>query len=150
MKKIRLTKEFYFESGHALYGYDGKCKNIHGHSYKLAVTVLGEPNSEVGHFKLGMVIDFGDLKKIVKAEIVDIFDHATIFNNNTPHKELAKTLADKGQRVILVNYQPTSEMMLLDFAERIKAKLPKEVALHSLKLHETGTSYAEWYAEDQE
>lgn len=150
MKKIRLTKEFYFESGHALYGYDGKCKNIHGHSYKLAVTVLGKPIAETGHVKLGMVIDFGDLKKIVKAEIVDVFDHATIFNNNTPHKELAKTLSDKGQRVILVDYQPTSEMMLLDFAERIKARLPNEVTLHSLKLHETGTSYAEWYAEDQE
>lgn len=149
MKKIRLTKEFYFESGHALYGYDGKCKNIHGHSYKLSVTVLGEPITKPGHVKLGMVIDFGDLKRIVKTEIVDVFDHATIFNNNSPHRELAHILAEKEQRVILVDYQPTSEMMLLDFAERIKAKLPKEVTLHSLKLHETGTSYAEWYAEDQ-
>ena len=87
---IRITKQFSFETGHALYGYDGKCRNVHGHSYKLYVTVIGTPISEVNHVKLGMVIDFSDLKKIVKDKIVDIFDHATVFNKNTPHVELAK------------------------------------------------------------
>ena len=65
---IRITKHFDFETGHALYGYDGKCKNVHGHSYKLWVTVIGKPISDVNNVKLGMVIDFGDLKKIVKEE----------------------------------------------------------------------------------
>ena len=89
MNTIRITKEFSFETGHALYGYDGKCRNVHGHSYKLSVTVIGKPISKPGEVKLGMVIDFGDLKKIVKEEIVDPFDHATVFNKNTPHIELA-------------------------------------------------------------
>ena len=148
MSKIRITKQFSFETGHALYGYDGKCKNVHGHSYKLWVTVLGEPVSDEKDVKLGMVIDFGDLKKMVKQEIVDVFDHATVFNKNTPHLELAQELQSRGHDVILVDYQPTSENMIQDFAEKIKARLPEHLVLHSLKLQETETSYAEWYASD--
>ena len=148
MSKIRITKQFSFETGHALYGYDGKCKNVHGHSYKLWVTVLGEPVSDEKDVKLGMVIDFGDLKKMVKQEIVDVFDHATVFNKNTPHLELAQELQSRGHDVILVDYQPTSENMIQDFAEKIKVRLPEHLVLHSLKLQETETSYAEWYASD--
>jgi 6-pyruvoyltetrahydropterin/6-carboxytetrahydropterin synthase len=149
MRKVRITKEFTFETGHALYGYDGKCRNVHGHSYKLAVTVIGTPIDELGHVKHGMVIDFGDLKKIIKEEIVDPFDHATVFNKNTPHVELAKELSDRGHDVILVDYQPTSEMMIIDFADKIQKRLPATIALHHLRLRETETSYAEWHAADQ-
>jgi len=150
MSKIRITKQFTFETGHALYGYDGKCKNVHGHSYKLSVTVIGQPISDTGNVKLGMVIDFGDLKKIVNREIVNVFDHATVFNKNTPHVELAKELSDRGHDVLLVDYQPTSEMMVIDFAAKIKSFLPDTIKLHSLRLAETATSYAEWHAADQD
>ncbi|MCH9659466.1 MAG: 6-carboxytetrahydropterin synthase [Bacteroidetes bacterium] len=148
MSQIRITKQFSFETGHALYGYDGKCRNVHGHSYKLSVTVVGTPISETSHVKYGMVIDFSDLKKIVKNEIVDVFDHATVFNKNTPHVELAKELSDRGHNVLLVDYQPTSEMMVIDFAEKIKTHLPSNIQLHSLKLQETESSYAQWFASD--
>ncbi|MFD0863242.1 6-pyruvoyl tetrahydropterin synthase family protein [Sungkyunkwania multivorans] len=148
MSTIRITKQFSFETGHALYGYDGKCKNVHGHSYKLSVTVIGTPITDTNNVKYGMVIDFGDLKKIVKEEIVNKFDHATVFNKHTPHVELAKELADRGHQVILADYQPTSENMVIDFAAKIKARLPENIKLHSLKLQETATSYAEWYASD--
>ncbi len=148
MSKIRITKMFSFETGHALYGYDGKCRNVHGHSYKLSVTVIGTPIDDPNHVKYGMVIDFSDLKKIVKEEIVDVFDHATVFNKNTPHVELAKELESRGHNVLLVDYQPTSEMMVIDFAEKISARLPKAIALHSLKLQETDTSYASWFASE--
>ena len=148
MSTIRITKQFSFEAGHALYGYDGKCKNVHGHSYKLFVTVIGNPITDTNNVKYGMVIDFSDLKKIVKTEIVDVFDHATVFNKNTPHVELAKELKDRGHNVLLVDYQPTSEMMVIDFAQKIKAHLPKSIQLHSLKLQETDSSFAEWYALD--
>lgn len=148
MALIRITKQFTFETGHALYGYDGKCKNVHGHSYKLSVTVIGKPISDVNHVKFGMVIDFGDLKKIVNREIVNVFDHATVFNKNTPHVELAKELSDRGHNVLLVDYQPTSEMMVIDFASKIKSFLPKTIKLHSLRLQETATSCAEWFAAD--
>jgi 6-pyruvoyltetrahydropterin/6-carboxytetrahydropterin synthase len=96
MSNIRITKQFSFETGHALYGYDGKCKNVHGHSYKLSVTVIGKPIVDRSNVKFGMVIDFTDLKKIVKEEIVDVFDHATVFNKNTPHIELAQELQQRG------------------------------------------------------
>lgn len=148
MDQIRITKEFSFETGHALYGYDGKCRNVHGHSYKLAVTVIGRPINEPSHVKLGMVLDFGDLKRIVRAEIVDPFDHATIFNRNTPHLELARELEARGHKVILAAYQPTSENMVIDFARKLQDKLPEGIRLHSLKLRETETAFAEWYASD--
>ena len=150
MSNIRITKQFSFETGHALYGYDGLCKNIHGHSYHLHVTVIGTPISDANNVKYGMVIDFKDLKKIVKEEIVTVFDHATVFNKNTPHFELAKELIKRDQKVLLVDYQPTSEMMIIDFAEKIKKRLPSNIKLHSLKLHETATSYAQWFASDNE
>jgi 6-pyruvoyltetrahydropterin/6-carboxytetrahydropterin synthase len=148
MSKIRITKQFSFETGHALYGYDGKCKNVHGHSYKLSVTVIGTPITDTTNVKYGMVIDFSDLKKIVREEIVDLFDHATVFNKNTPHVDLAEELKNRGHHVILVNYQPTSENMVIDFAKKISDRLPNSIHLHSLKLQETESSFAEWYASD--
>ena len=147
MTHIRITKQFSFETGHALYGYDGKCKNVHGHSYRLDVTVIGSPITDASNVKYGMVIDFSDLKKIVKEEIVDVFDHATVFNKNTPHVELARELKSRGHNVLLVDYQPTSEMMVQDFATKINPRLPDGVRLHSLRLQETESSYAEWHAD---
>ncbi len=149
MSKIRITKHFDFETAHALYGYDGKCKNIHGHSYQLYVTVMGTPIDDASNPKNGMVIDFGDLKRIVKSEIVAIFDHATVLNQNSPHKELASKIKPHSPKVLLVDYQPTSENMIVDIADKISARLPQEVILHSLKLYETQNSYAEWFASDQ-
>ena len=112
------------------------------------LTVSGKPISDSKHVKYGMVIDFTDLKKIVNEEIVDIFDHATVFNKNTPHVELAKELIERGHHVLLVDYQPTSEMMVIDFAEKIKKRLPENIKLYAIKLQETDTSFAEWFASD--
>lgn len=148
MTKIRITKKFDFEAGHALYGYDGKCKNMHGHSYKLHVTVIGEPINDPNNVKHGMVIDFGDLKRIVTEQIINQFDHAMIFNANSPHLHLANELQAKGHHIILVDYQPTSENLVVDFAQRIAKQLPNNVALFSLRLQETESSYAEWFASD--
>ncbi len=144
---IRVTKEFKFEMAHALKGYDGLCKNIHGHSYELLVTVAGYPISDEKSPKLGMVMDFGDLKNIVKETIVSKFDHALVLYNKMP-AELVKQLMKFNQRLILVDYQPTSELMIVDFAQRIKNKLPEHVLLKYLLLRETVTSYAEWFADD--
>ena len=128
MSTIRITKRFSFEAGHALYGYDGKCKNLHGHSYKLSVTVVGSPITDKTNPKFGMVIDFTDLKRIVIEEIIDKFDHSTIFNKNTPHIKLAKTLRDEGHNVLLVDYQPTTECMITDFAKKITKRLPNNIS----------------------
>ncbi len=146
---IRITKIFTFETAHVLYNYDGKCKNMHGHSYKLFVTVKGTPINDLNHSKNGMVVDFGDIKKIVKSEIIDVWDHAVMLNGLSPHKQLGEDLENQGHKVIYCDYQPTCENMLYDIATKIKKHLPETVTLAYLKLHETENSYGEWFAEDQ-
>ena len=146
---IRITKEFKFEMAHALKGYDGLCKNIHGHSYELFVTVSGHPISDENSPKLGMVMDFGDLKKIVRETIISVFDHALVLFDKMP-EALIEELTKHNKRLIILDYQPTSELMIVDFAHRIKKRLPENIQLKYLLLRETVTSYAEWYAEENE
>ena len=149
MSTIRLTKKFHFEMAHALWNYDGPCKNIHGHSYKLYVTVIGQPINDVNNPKYGMLIDFSDLKQIVNSQIVELFDHAFVFKKNKKVETILKDEKIFGKKIIL-DYQPTSENLVVDFAKKIKNYLPENVKLHSIKLYETATSFAEWYASDNE
>ena len=142
---VRITKEFKFEMAHALYGYDGLCANIHGHSYKLWVTVRGEVKNKNGYTKDGMLMDFTDLKSIIKPEIVDKYDHSLVLNANSPHADLDLSAFNK---VYYLDYQPTSENLVLDFANFIKEQLPIGVELLKLVLSETATSFAEWNLED--
>lgn len=147
MSRIRLSKEFRFEMAHSLWNYDGLCKNIHGHSYILRVTVIGTPINDDNHVKNGMVMDFGDLKRIVNEQIVDRLDHTVVLNEKSPYQKVLE-LPQMGGRHVITPYQPTCENMLVDFAQRIKSNLPQNVELHSLRLHETANSFAEWFAED--
>jgi 6-pyruvoyltetrahydropterin/6-carboxytetrahydropterin synthase len=147
MPKIRVTKRFHFEMAHTLYEYDGLCRNIHGHSYNLEVTISGEPRNEPGHPKDGMVLDFSELKNIVKTQIVNRFDHALMVNRLVPEKqrELLKQTTD---RVIVIDFQPTSENIATYIADILQQHLPSGVNLFSIRLYETVTSFAEWFAED--
>ncbi len=147
MPKIRVTKEFGFETAHVLDNYDGKCKNIHGHSYKLYVTILGETISDPSNIKNGMVMDFGDLKKIVNNLIIDNFDHALVINKS--HYEKIGPIDNSViERLFLTDYQPTCENMVYHFSKIIKPALPNNIKLKKIKLYETATSYAEWCEED--
>jgi len=147
MTNIRVTSEFRFEMAHSLWNYDGPCKNIHGHSYKLYVTVAGKPLKNKSHPKNGMVIDFSELKKIIEENVINHFDHSIIISSEAGKPELkqASKLFDK---FYIVDYQPTCENLLLHITEIIKSKLPGKIKLISVKLRETDTSYAEWYASD--
>jgi len=149
MSIIRVTKEFGFEMAHALWKYDGPCRNVHGHSYKLFVTLAGEPLNEPSNPKNGMVIDFGDLKRIVRLNVVDLFDHTVLVSNNEAGDRL-ESLKKMFGNVVVVDYQPTCENLVADIAERIKPHLPTYARLHNLKLYETATSFAEWFASDNE
>ncbi len=148
MAKIRLTKEFNFEAAHALEDYNGACREVHGHSYRLFVTVVGSPNEVIGSSSYGMVIDFGELKRIVNEQIISRLDHAFVLRRSEQSNQIVESIGSIYKNIVLVDYQPTCENMLSDFAARISSQLPSNVALHSLKLHETATSFAEWYAED--
>lgn len=145
MENIRINKEFRFEMAHALYGYDGPCKNIHGHSYRLNVCLIGTVNKQKNHPKSGMVMDFGELKNIIQEEVLNEFDHALVVNANSPHGKINFDLFEK---VIRTPFQPTCENLLLEFVRRIKKRIPKKLQLHHLILHETATAYASWYASD--
>ena len=147
MAVIRITKEFKFEMAHALYGHDGPCRHLHGHSYELFVTIKGIPIQDANSSKNGMVMDFGDLKKIVRAKIIDRFDHALVLNTQTPMPAGLDTFS-LFDNMILVDFQPSSENLLVYFAELIKPELPANVQLYSMKLRETVTSYAEWFHDD--
>jgi 6-pyruvoyltetrahydropterin/6-carboxytetrahydropterin synthase len=142
---VRITKEFKFEMAHALHGYDGLCKNIHGHSYKLWVTVKGEVKNDSGNAKDGMVLDFDILKSIVKPEIINKYDHSLVLNANSPHSEIDLSAFEK---VFFLPYQPTSENLVTDFALKIKNKLPQGIELYKVVLSETATSFAEWNSQD--
>ncbi len=148
MSIIRLTKEFTFEAAHMLEGYDGLCREIHGHSYKLFVTVKGEPESDSSSPKLGMVMDFGDLKRIVNEQIVGRLDHSFMMRNTLAAENILNQLSYRFAKIVLTDYQPTCENMLSDFAERLLGALPENIELCSLRLHETASSYAEWHASD--
>jgi 6-pyruvoyltetrahydropterin/6-carboxytetrahydropterin synthase len=142
---IRVTKIFEFEAAHALDCHDGKCSNIHGHSYKLHVTVIGTPNHSKGDPKDGMVIDFSDIKRIVKTMVVGPFDHALVLEKDSPY--LTEELKER-QKLILYDIQPTAENMIIDMVNRINSKIPKGIQLHNVKLYETASSFAAWFRED--
>lgn len=145
MPVLRITKEFRFEGAHALPGYDGRCRNIHGHSYILYVTIKGEPLCGTNSPKEGMVVDFKELKAVVNENIIDIFDHALILRKDAV---AARELAAGYGNVVLVDFQPTTENLICYFAQVLREKLPQGAELFSLKMHETAGSFAEWYASD--
>ncbi|WP_066759656.1 6-pyruvoyl trahydropterin synthase family protein [Crocinitomix algicola] len=145
--KLRVTKIFDFETAHALWGYDGKCKNIHGHSYKLTISITGKVIQDNTAVKNGMIIDFSDLKKIINKAVVDDFDHALLVNGETPHAKYAEV--ESGfSKIILCPYQPTCENMLIDMVKRVRLALPADIELKYAKLQETDSSFAEWYLSD--
>lgn len=148
MAIVRVTKIFRFEMAHALWGYDGLCKNIHGHSYVLKVTVSGTPIEDQSDKKLGMVIDFGDLKRVVNKHIVDVFDHSLILNEKAPVDKFTD-MNEMFDRKTWFDFQPTAENLVIYFAGILQEHLPSGVPLHSIRLYETVNSYAEWFAEDQ-
>lgn len=147
MVKIRITKKFDFEMAHALWNYDGACRNIHGHSYKLYVTVSGEPIHDNRNVKNGMVVDFGVLKEMVNRTLVKRYDHCVMVSKEAPHDFLTKVdqMFDKYE---LVPFQPTSENLLLLFVEILKKEMTEDIELVKLQLYETETSFAEWRIED--
>lgn len=149
MTRIRITRKFRFEMAHALWNYDGPCKNIHGHSYKLYVTVIGKPQKEKSSAKCGMVIDFSELNKIVEENIIDYFDHSVVINSEADKLEL-QNIREMFEKFYIFDYQPTCENLVIHIVNTLKEKLPEKIDLYSIRLCETTTSYAEWYASDNQ
>ena len=142
MSIIKITKQFSFEMAHALRNYDGLCRNIHGHSYKMDITLAGQPLHDESP-KNGMVMDFGDLKRLVNEEIISLLDHALVLNAKTD-AQLVEALKQNYEKIVIVDFQPTTENLLNFIADKLKAKLSERVKLTRIRLRETDTSYADW------
>ncbi|QMT35744.1 6-carboxytetrahydropterin synthase QueD [Neisseria wadsworthii] len=136
---MKITKIFTFDSSHMLDGHDGKCQNLHGHTYKLEVVVAGGLIKSGA--KDGMVMDFADLKTIVKHTIIEPFDHAFIYNGNNPREsQIAALLEGWNMKTMRLDFRTTAENM----AAYMYACL-KNAGLHVslIRLWETPTSCAE-------
>ena len=143
MSIIKITKQFSFEMAHALRNYDGLCRNIHGHSYKMDITLAGQPLHDETSPKNGMVMDFGDLKRLVNEEIISLLDHALVLNAKTD-TQLIEVLKQNYEKIVTVDFQPTTENLLNFIADKLKKRLPDTVKLCRIRLRETDTSYADW------
>ncbi len=137
---LKVTKIFRFETAHAIHGYEGLCKNIHGHSYILHVTVGIPTNNDEYLPGTGFIIDFKDLKKIINEAVVKPFDHALILSEEylNLHPDM------KGMENLHVwKMEPSVENMLIYIKNKIIDKFPENITLCNLKLYETNDSYAE-------
>lgn len=153
---ITVSKEFQWAMAHMLEGHNGLCQNLHGHEYKLIVTVASK-DKDINDKRirplsvLGMVVDFKELKTIVNDVIVRKLDHTLMLNGNT-EDEFEQGLIDLADRFekkhMVINYRPTAENMVQDFAVQLRnAFEPTRIRLVSLRLYETPTSYADWSEE---
>jgi 6-pyruvoyltetrahydropterin/6-carboxytetrahydropterin synthase len=142
---LPYKKEFKFEMAHALVGHNGPCKNIHGHSYKLKVTVKGKVKNGTEDSDEGMVVDFTVIKDIVKRIIVDEYDHSLVLWDKM---NINQTQFEFMNKLILVPFNPTCENLLLSFAKMIAVDLPSHIELDYLHLRETPDSFAEWHQSD--
>ena len=115
-----LKVEESFDSAHFLAQYEGKCKNIHGHRWRVEIEIKSEVLMDGGQLD-GMIVDFGDLKRDVK-EMVDYFDHALIIQENTMRKETLDHLIEDEFKIINVDFRPTAENFASFFFEHIKQK----------------------------
>lgn len=136
---FRVSKEFSFDMAHILDGHDGKCRNLHGHTYKLQVEVSGDLYQQGP--KKGMVMDFADLKDIVKTLILEPMDHAFIYDTNSEREcKIAALLNELDSKTFGMPSRTTAEEMARFIFNRLKSELP----LSAVRLWETPTSFCEY------
>ncbi|MCR5608387.1 MAG: 6-carboxytetrahydropterin synthase QueD [Lachnospiraceae bacterium] len=121
-----------FDSAHFLSGYNGKCANIHGHTWRIEVVICGDTLQENGE-KQGMLIDFSDLKRIVKS-VADIYDHTLIYEENTLKESTVNALIDEGFELTKVSFRPTAENFAYHFYEML---VKQGLNIKSVTVYET-------------
>lgn len=132
---MKIAKEFTWEMGHRLPFHEGKCKNLHGHSYKCMIELTGEPD------KNGIVLDYYDLKKTAEP-VFDELDHSVLVWKED--KELIEALQKLNSRMVIVDFQTTAENICVYLLKKIKlAKLPANVTALKVRVFETENTYAE-------
>lgn len=141
---LTVTKIFRFEAAHAISDYPGLCKNIHGHSYILYVTISGNIPGNEFISSPGFFMDFNKLKQTVKSTIVDGLDHKLILS----HEFLINNPDLLSQENLVIwNFEPTAENLLIFIQRKLSEALPSSVNLVELKLYETQDSFVKWVAD---
>ncbi|WP_273404047.1 6-carboxytetrahydropterin synthase QueD [Actinobacillus porcinus] len=136
---FKVSKEFSFDMAHILDGHDGKCQNLHGHTYKLQVEVSGDLVADGA--KKGMVVDFTDVKRIVKGAILDPMDHAFIYDTTSEREcKIAALLNELNSKTFGIPVRTTAEEMARFMFNRLKDQLP----ISAIRLWETPTSFCEY------
>lgn len=138
---ITVTKIFRFEMGHAIHGYEGMCKYIHGHSYVLHVTVKAKNENDGPIQSPGFVIDFKLLKKIVNEKVVSRLDHTLVLSEQYIHENPD---AGKGQNLMIWAFEPSAENILYFIKNEIENSFSEHYEVVRLRLWETSDSFAEW------
>lgn len=133
---ITLTKKFEFEAAHRISNYEGLCREIHGHTYKLEVTISGPIDPETD-----MILDFKTFKSLVKTSVIEQFDHALLLKDNKENRKLFEHYSGK---ITWMKTEPTAERMLQGMADTLQRLIPPPAQLDSLLLYETSNSFASW------
>jgi 6-pyruvoyltetrahydropterin/6-carboxytetrahydropterin synthase len=132
---MKIAKEFTWEMGHRLPFHDGKCRNLHGHSYKCMVELTGEQNDN------GMLIDYFDMKKII-GPIINELDHS--FMVSRKDKDVIEFLERLNSQKVVVDFDSTAENICLYLIEKIKSSgLPENLRSVKVRVFETENTYAE-------
>lgn len=104
-----------FDSAHFLARYNGKCRNIHGHRWRVVIEIAGENLDD------GMVVDFTDIKAALKA-LTDNLDHSLVMEKDTLKPQTYECLVDEGFRIMIMDFRPTAENFAKYFFDEIKNK----------------------------
>ena len=135
-----VTKTVRFDAAHVLTNHQGLCKNLHGHTYRVDVSVAGDGTND-------MVMDFKDLKRIATKTICDRFDHAFIYNTaSAGEREIAAVVEKHGMRTVAIPFRSTAENLAKHFHELLSVQIPSPLAIVSIKVWETADSCAEYRA----
>lgn len=133
---LSITKIFGFEAAHTISSHNGLCKNIHGHSYQLHITITGEISQDND-----MLIDFKDLKTMVNKQVIEPLDHALILKVNEQNKA---AFDHSTHKIYWLPYEPTAERLVMLIKEKLMQSLPDHLDIVQIKLYETNTSFATW------
>jgi 6-pyruvoyltetrahydropterin/6-carboxytetrahydropterin synthase len=115
---MKVTKEFSWDSAHRIPDENGKCENLHGHTYSMKVNIIGEVNN----VENGMLVNFSDIKNMVEP-LVNKMDHAVIISEND--RALEKFLDDNELKKFVVSQSPTTEVLCEIFATNIKEEIKR-------------------------
>ena len=142
---LTVTKTVRFDAAHVLTNHQGMCRNLHGHTYRVDVSVRRGPATQSAEIPSDMVIDFKDLKRVIEESVVSRFDHAFIYNETSPaESEIAAVVVKHGMRAVALPWRSTAENLARHFFAELSARIP---GVSSVKVWETPDSSAEYRAD---